>query len=281
MQGRTGPGRAAYAATRRAPQEDAALSFKRFILERTAGFEREPMADLARVQLLGEMLDRYDEFRRSGASEGLCVQRVLREYADIAGRMAQAGAQRRPSGAGSGDFLSEAEADAYLRQSSDRAHKTAIGVGLCAACCAPLMATMAFDALLGYAATDVLGLFGLIGMFAMIALGVYSITTARKPDQYEDVKRGRFSLTGRLRKRLTALRERTRDAARKRRARGIALCVACVIPILAGAVVDSLLYLETFSMLGVGGMFLMIGAGVYEITVADGEKKAVERLLKG
>lgn len=263
-----------------AARSDPELSLKRFILERTDAFAHEPNADLYRVNLLGQMLDRYDELRASGASEELCVQRVCREFADIPRRMAEAGFERAHAQYAGRPPLTEAEADAYLRQSAERARRNASGAALCAACCAPLMAAVGFYEL-GYAATDALGLVGLIGMFVMIALGVYRIATARKPDRHEDVKRGRFSLSLRLRKKLSALRERMRETARKRRATGIALCVACVIPIFAGAAMDMLLGLDVFATLGVSGMFLMIGAGVYEIVAADGEKKAVERLLRG
>ena len=44
-------------------REEVELSFKRYILEKTEDFEREPMADLYRVNLLGQMLDRYDALR--------------------------------------------------------------------------------------------------------------------------------------------------------------------------------------------------------------------------
>ena len=46
-------------------REEVELSFKRYILERTEDFEREPMADLYRVNLLGQMLDRYDALMES------------------------------------------------------------------------------------------------------------------------------------------------------------------------------------------------------------------------
>ena len=44
-----------------AAREEVELSFKRYILEKTEEFAHEPMADLYRVNLLGQMLDRYDE----------------------------------------------------------------------------------------------------------------------------------------------------------------------------------------------------------------------------
>lgn len=50
-------------------REEVELSFKRYILEKTEDFEREPMADLYRVNLLGQMLDRYDALRDKGMNE--------------------------------------------------------------------------------------------------------------------------------------------------------------------------------------------------------------------
>ena len=63
---------------------------------------------------------------------------------------------------------------------------------------------------------------------------------------------------------------------------GSALLATCVLPIFAGAALDSLwgLYSNPFAILGVGAMFLMIGAGVYELTAANGEKKPIKDLLK-
>ena len=50
-----------------------------------------------------------------------------------------------------------------------------------------------------------------------------------------------------------------------------------------GAALDGLWGLYSgnpFAILGVGAMFLMIGAGVYELTAANGEKKPIKDLLK-
>ena len=53
--------------------------------------------------------------------------------------------------------------------------------------------------------------------------------------------------------------------------------------LLSGAALDGLWRLYSgnpFAILGVGAMFLMIGAGVYELTAANGEKKPIKELLK-
>ena len=50
-------------------REQTELSLKRFILNQARNFVREPMADLYRVGLLAQMLDRYDELRAKGLSD--------------------------------------------------------------------------------------------------------------------------------------------------------------------------------------------------------------------
>ena len=267
-----------------AAREDAALAFKRFILERSIDFESEPQADLYRVNLLAQMLDRYDELRAVGTSEELCLQRVRREFADIPERMAQAGferAQRQTRAAGMRwPQLTEVEAEEYVAQANTHAHRMGIGTALCAACCAPLMVTAGLSEL-WWSLEDALMFMGLIGMFAMIGLGVYAFVTAEKPKLREQIRKGRFSLSSRLRSKLTRLQETVRKKARKRTATGIALITTCVIPILFGAMLGEIFGgYSMFPIMGVGGMFVMIGMGVYELVVGGGEKKAVAALLK-
>lgn len=268
-------------------EADAALSFKRFILEKTAAFEHEPAADLFRVNLLGRMLDRYDELRRTGASVELCVQRACREFADIPGMMERAGFARVDSdapGANGWPQMSDAEAARYLAEYRDYAVKRSLGTGMTAACCAPMMGMAAFSELFAYSSglEEGLMMLGVAGMFGMIAAGVYMMATAKKPKRYAEVKAGRFSLSRRLRGKLEALREQARDGVRKRRAKGIALCVGCVVPIFMGAALDGIfsIWSDFCTIMGVGGMFMMIGAGVYELVAAKGEKDGLERLLK-
>ena len=58
------------------------------------------------------------------------------------------------------------------------------------------------------------------------------------------------------------------------------MIVTSMIPVFTGAALSEIWYSDAFPMLGLAGMFLMIGAGVYELVMADGEKKTVGRLLK-
>lgn len=270
-----------------AAREDASLAFKRFILERASGFESEPHADMYRVNLLARMLDRYDELRAAGIREEQCIQRVRREFADIPERMAAAGFERVDRFAPRSDSrwpqLSEADVEQFLKEEGVYAHKNAIGAALCAACCAPIFVAMSLSELLYYSwrFEEAMSFLGVGGMFAMIGLGVYTFVTAQKPKLHNDVKRGRFSLSNRLRRRLEELRESVNAKARKRVARAIAMFVTCVVPLFVGLAAGSIIGGEDFfAMLGLAGMFGMIGMGVYEIVVGDGEKKAVRRLLK-
>ncbi len=267
----------------RASAEDAALAFKRFILDETAAFEQTPEADLFRVNTLAQMLDRFDDYAGNGADTPSAVSYVRREYANLADRMREAGfeeAEREGKRAARWPVISEEEAAQYLKEANAQVHKRAIGIGLCSACCLPLLLINGVCELLG-GYSDAWPLLGLCGMFGMIAMGVYAIVTAKKPDSEKKINKKRFSLSARLRRKLTAMQEMTREKARRRRGKGIAMLVACVLPIFLGAALDELFYVyDAFAIMGVGGMFAMIGAGVYELLVADGEKKAIDRLLK-
>lgn len=275
-----------------AARERATAAFKRAIIEGTRAIEAGPEADLFRVNLLGRMLDRYDILLASGASADLAQRHVLYEFDDLAARMEAQGFRRAEPRAPSGAYadadaawpqLTDAQADEYIAQSDAYHKRCAKGAGVLSACCMPLFIGVSFSEL-GYALghfEDVAAMFGLMGMFAMIGYGVYLCATAKKPKLHEAVNRRRFSLGGRLRRRLERMRETVEDAARGRKGLGIAMLVACVIPLFAGVAGDMLMGSDGFwSLLGLSGMFGMIGAGVYELTLADGERKAFSRLLK-
>ena len=78
------------------------------------------------------------------------------------------------------------------------------------------------------------------------------------------------------------LKELTDEKSRRKKGVGIALLATCCVPIFIGAALDSMWYTpnDPFAILGVGAMFLMIGAGVYEVGVAANEKKPLKDLLK-
>ena len=61
--------------------------------EKTGG-EREPMADLYRVNPFGQMLDRYDALRDKGMNEEAALQRTQDDFADIQQTDAPRGASR-------------------------------------------------------------------------------------------------------------------------------------------------------------------------------------------
>lgn len=267
----------------RSSAEEAALAFKRFILDETAAFESAPEADLFRVNALAQMLDRFDDYAENGADTQSAVAYVKREFSNLAARMREEGFEEMesaPRAASRWPVISEDEAARYLKEANALLHKRALGIGMCSACGLPLMLLNGLCELLG-GYSDAWPLLGLCGMFGMIAMGVYAIVTAKKPDSENKIKKKRFSLSARLRKKLTAMQEMTKEKARRRRGKGIAMLVACIVPIFIGAALDELFYVyDAFAIMGVGGMFAMIGAGVYELLVADGEKKAIDKLLK-
>ena len=266
-------------------REEVELSFKRYILEKTEDFEREPMADLYRVNLLGQMLDRYDALRDKGMNEEAALQRTQDDFADIPRRMRREGFEElnAPTSSGRWDQLTEQEAADYVKQSSEYQNRVAIGSALCSACVAPLMAFTGLAAMISYTMESVGGTIGLVGMFAMIGLGVYSLTTAKKPKNRAKIRSHEFSISPRLRKKLLMLKEAADEKTRRRRGKGIALLATCVVPIFIGAALDSLGNTQfsnyPLAVIGVAAMFLMIGLGVYDVTAASGEKKPLSELL--
>lgn len=262
-----------------AVSEETVLAFKRHILQKSGGFASEPAVDLFRVNLLSQMLDRYDELRGKGMGEVSCQSRVLYEFDDIAQRMRRQGFEEigaEEAANARWPLMSEAEAMQYVQERDDYLHKQAMGTALCSACVMPLMLGAALSSA---SASDAFSMIGLVGMFVMIGMGVYAMATAVKPKKQAAVKKRQFSLSSRARAKLTQMREEAESKARKRYGKGIAVLVTCVIPIFLGAALSELWYSDSWAIMGVAGMFAMIGAGVYELVMADGEKKTMKHLL--
>lgn len=261
--------------------EETVLAFKRHILESSAGYASEPMADAFRVGLLAQMLDRYDELQAKGMGELSCRNRTIYEFDDIAVQMQEMGFEPAQQADDEPNLsrwpqLTQQEAEGYISERDVYMHRTAIGTAMCTACVTPLMIGAA---LTEFWYADVFSMLGLVGMFVLIGMGVYAITTAVKPKCEKRIKKGRFSLSGSLRKKLSQIREAIEQKARKRRGKGIALCVMSIIPVLVGAMLQEMLYADIWPILGVAGMFVMIATGVYEMVMADGEKTTMKRLL--
>lgn len=251
-------------------QKDVTLEFKRYILEKSDDFSYEPMADLYRVNLLSMMLNRYEELLEQGVSPNQAVRETQRAFDDIAQRMRHEGFSTEKE-----KSLSENEAERYIRESSAKLHKRALGVCLLSACLMPLMITVGVSDIF-WMMEEILVMTGMMGMFVMIGIGIYALCSAAEPKRKKEIREGRFTLSAKLRKKLEKMRELLSEKARRRRAKGIALCATCLLPIFLGAATGS----DAGPIFGVAGMFAMIGAGVYQLVMAAGEKKPIDELLK-
>ena len=266
---------------RHTASSETILAFKRHILTASSDFICEPQADAFRVNLLSQMLDRYEELSEKGMGELSGRNRTIYEFNDIAARMREMGYEEigseRDAGHARWPQMSEQEAMDYIAQRDAYLHKTSLGIMLCTTCVTPIMIGAALDE---FFYSDAFAMLGLVGMFAMIGMGVYAIVTAEKPKAEKKIKKRRFALTARLRRKLEALHADMQNQARRRMGKGVALCVMSLIPVFFGAALSEFFYSDVCSILGIAGMFLMIGAGVYELVMADGEKKTIGRLLK-
>lgn len=267
----------------RGASEETILAFKRHILESSAGFASEPAADAFRVSLLSLMLNRYDLLCAKGLSGYTAARQTIAEFSDIPAQMSEMGFEKakvhEEERFSRWPKLTEEEAQRYIRERDAYIHKTAMGIFMCVACIVPLMVFCGMSELLWGFADDAANLLGLVGMFAMIGMGVYVMVSAAKPKEEKKIRKGRFSLGAGLRRRIMQMKEGIEEKARKRRGRGVALCVMSLIPVMIGAVLSEMWFTDAWPMFGVAGMFLMIAAGVYELVMADGEKKTIKRIL--
>jgi len=263
-----------------AASDAVVLAFKRHILKESEAFASAPLADAFRVSLLAQMLDRYDELREKNMGEQSAMHRTMYEFDDIPAQMREMGFEevgQEEAAPSRWPQLSEEEAMRYIAERDAYIHKTALGILMCTACVTPIMIGAAMDA---FWYSSAFAMLGLVGMFAMIGLGVYAMVTAMKPKGEKKIKKGRFSLTRGLRRRLEAIRAEIEGNVRRRNGKGVAMIVASVMPIFLGAALTELWWSEGWAILGVAGMFPMIGVGVYQLVMADGEKKTMGRLLK-
>lgn len=236
------------------------------------------MEDLFCVNLLSQMLDRHDALAAKGMSEFSCRSRVMHEFADVSGLMREQGFEegKEQETASRWPLFTQADAERYIKERDAYLHKTSMGVMLCTACVAPLMIGAAFDELLY---SDAFALLGLVGMFVMIGMGVYAMVTAEKPKDEKRIRKGRFSLGRGLRERLAGMKEAAAAKARRRKGRGIASIVMSITPVLIGVVLSEVSYTDAWPFFGMTGMFSMIALGVYELVMADEEKKTIGLLL--
>lgn len=266
------------------PREDATLSFKRFILLETSAFEQEPMADLFRVNLLGQMLDRYDELAAHGASGAACAQHVRREFADIADRMRSAGFEeiefRKGRASSRWRLLTEHEAMEYLEESSAFQHRQSLSIAMFTSCAVPLFVACGFSEMLFGYTSDAASLFGLVGLAGTVGLGVYLLASSAKPKNEKKINSKKFSLTTRLQEKLEQMAVQIENKARRRKGKGIAMIVSSVAPLFLGAGLSEMWGSDFGTFIGLSGLLLMVAAGVYELVMGDGEKKAIRRLLK-
>jgi len=269
-------------AQRRFKTQDAVeLTFKRHILEKTSAFASAPQEDLYRVQMLGMMLDRYDELLQSGLTEQNACAHVLDAFDGLALQMQEMGFEELEPGEPASGWppLGDRDVETYLCEQDAYRHRIALGAACFSASLSPVIVTNALTELFGFGG-DAAGFLGVGGFFGMIALGVYLIVTAVRPKDEKRIREGRFSLSKRIRRQVERMSE-TKNA-RGRKGRGVVLIITSLLPVLAGAALDEFLWQlagEGFSSLGVAGMFLMIAAGVYELVMASGEKKMLKRLL--
>jgi len=140
-------------AQRRFKTQDAVeLTFKRHILEKTSAFASAPQEDLYRVQMLGMMLDRYDELLQSGLTEQNACAHVLDAFDGLALQMQEMGFEELEPGEPASGWppLGDRDVETYLCEQDAYRHRIALGAACFSASLSPVIVTNALTELFGF-----------------------------------------------------------------------------------------------------------------------------------
>jgi len=274
------------ASKRETPENEAAASgFKELILEGTDAFEQTPEADLYRVQLFSQMLDRYDEYIRNGVNAESACAYVSKEFSNLRERMRAEGfAERgkRERGAALWSWLSEGEAVTYIRESTARVRRRTAGLVTYIAAIVPAGLIECFRVLQDIRG-DSMEILEMCCAFVVIALGIFLICTAKKPELHDKIRKKKFALSKQLRMKLTDMKAEMSKKAGSRKKTGF---MVMLFSVLAGGVSYAFgdLYLGDVYLAGMLCLIMVCALSciwLYMMLSADAEKKAVNKLLKG
>ena len=172
-------------------------------------------------------------------------------------------------------LLSEAEINRYLENRRQCAPLIALGVALCVACPAPLLALQGFarSLLSGKSAAAL----GVTALFVMLAAAVaVFVSTGMRMSQYNYIEREYYALSDASR---AAVAEQRMDYSREYKqsvGRGVALFVLSVVPVTVAGILGPYLLV----MLGTAALLVIVAAGVFLIVRGGMIMRSFSRPLK-
>ena len=243
------------------------LSEKIAGLRRQAGWSQEELAE--RLDVSRQSVSKWE----SGASQpevdkivalsrlfGVSTDALLRDDVElpvlvgIAPQQAAEPAEAPQADADGLHVMAEGEVFHYLENRRQCAPIVALGVGLCAACPAPMMALMG---LLPKKLAVALGVAALLGM---IAVSIAVLMSARmRMSKYDYVDRKPFALTDAMREAIQEQKQDFLPTYRQSITFGVVLCVLSPVPVSVGGILRSNLMV----LGGVAALLLMVAAALY------------------
>lgn len=253
-------------------------------LRRQAGWSQEELAE--RLDVSRQSVSKWE----SGASQpevdkivslsrlfGVSTDYLLREEADEP-VLVELVPERAPADANEEDddglrALEEGEVFRYLENRRQCAPQIALGVGLCVACAAPMMALMGTP--LPEKLAIALGLFALLGL---IAAGVaLFVSTGMRMQKYDYVEKPPFALTEALRAAILEQKQDFMPIYKQGITHGVVLCILSPVPVVAGGILDK----QWMILGGVAALLLLVAAGVFLFVREGMILESFDNLLKG
>lgn len=177
--------------------------------------------------------------------------------------------------------ITREDAEEYLACRTRAAKRISAGTVLCIHSPLPLylaIAVMARQGAVPYALSALLILLGLLGLFAIVGIGVSLLLyTCFRSGMEPSLNRGAFRIDGDAFRMAEDLRDRTRRSRARNLTAGILLCTLSPVPLLIVAFFGNAILL----MAGLSLLHLLVALGVSGIIRTEMRWNGIVRLLKG
>lgn len=245
-----------------------------------------PQVQKARQELLGIMEDKYQELKAEGRSEHEAIGIVISEFGSMEEIAFELDLDQKPTTEGEArkedreeKYLTLEQAEQYVKAQESFGIKVAIGIAFCilSPTLSIVMASLEEGGLLSENISDV---FGGIGLFVMVAVGVgIFIISGIAHSKYEDYEKMYLRIDGRTKNRITEQFEEYNKVFGYKIAAGVILCILSVVPVI---IMEGIFEGSAFAWmeeLSVVSLFAFVAAGVYLLVTAGITQGAYETLL--
>lgn len=240
----------------------------------------------ARQELLSIMEDKYQELKAEGKSEHEAIGIVISEFGsmeEIAFELELDQKQKTDSNILNEDrrekYLTLEQAEEYVKAQERFGVKIAIGVACCILSPTLSIVTSTLQEG-GFLSEQVAEVFGGVGLFLMVALGVgIFIISGISQNKYEEYEKMYILLDGRTKQRMTEQYEEYNKTYGVKIAAGIILCILSVVPVIIMEGIFSAGIFEWMEELSAVSLFAFVSVGVYLLITSGVKYGSYETIL--